>query len=268
MKISLKLNRSLDENAQEYFTKAKKQRKKISGAEKAIKITEEKLEKTKSVVNKPINIFTKIKKKVAKKWFEKYRWFYTSNEVLVVAGRDATTNEDLIKKHAEKDDLVLHTDMAGSPFAIIKKDSTNKEISEIDLSEAADFVLSYSRAWKAGFGNAEIFYVKPDQVTKTANAGEFLPKGAFMIRGKTNYIKNKINLCVGIYDLVENLDSKHKVFAGPEESAKIHCRQYFKLIPGNQKTSDIAKKLKSSFSSDLHIDEFIRIIPSASELKK
>lgn len=268
MKISLKLNKSLDENAQVFFKKAKKQRKKIPGAEIAIKNTEKKLEKLENSDNFEELKINKIKRSKKKKWFEKFRWFLTSNNFLVVAGRDANTNEDLIKKHVDKDDLVLHTDMAGSPFAVIKNNSSDKKITQKDIEESADFVLAYSRAWKAGFGNAEIFYVTPDQVSKTANQGEFLPKGSFMIRGKTNYIKNKINFCIGIYDLVDNSDYKNKVYAGPKESAKLHCSKFFSLIPGKQKTSLIAKKLKSLLSSDLHVDEFIRVIPSSSELKK
>jgi predicted ribosome quality control (RQC) complex YloA/Tae2 family protein len=266
MKLSLKINKTLDENAQEYFTKAKKLRKKISGAEKAILISKEKILKAENAPKEEIKQMSKIKK-VHRKWFEKFRWFLTSEGFLVIAGRDANTNEDIIKKHTDKDDIVFHTDMAGSPFVIIKKESCNKEITDKDLSECADFTLSFSRAWKKGFGNADIFYVKPDQVTKTANAGEHLGKGAFMIRGKTNYIQNKINLCIGIYEKGPK-EYVGRAFAGPEESAKIYCKKYFKLIPGNQKVSEIAKILKHELSSEVNLDEFIRVIPAGSELKK
>ncbi len=265
MRLSLKLNKNLEENAQEYFNKAKKLRKKISGAEKAIEITKQKIAKAEAAPKESISFIKKIKKAVSRKWFEKFHWFVTSNGFLVVAGRDATTNEDVIKKHTDKDDIVLHTDMAGSPFAVIKKESQEIDISEKDIEETADFLLAYSKAWKKGFGNADIFHVKPEQVTKQANSGEYLGKGAFMIRGKTNYIQNKINFCIGIYEDIE--EYKNKIFAGPEESAKKHCKKYFKLIPGKQKTSEIAKALKKELISDLDLDEFIRAIPTSSELK-
>jgi len=280
MKISLKINKTLEENAQEYFKKAKKIRKKIDGAEKAIERTKIKifdysneLNRTKQKLakadnNEKIEVknIKKIKSKQDKKWFDKFHWFVTSSGLLVVAGRDADTNEEVIKKYANKEDIVLHTDMSGSPFAVIKKEQ-NKDISEKDIEEAADFILAYSRAWKKGFGSADIFYVTPEQVTKTANPGEYLPKGAFMIRGKTNYITNKINFCIGIYDKEEN-DFAGRIFSGPEEAAKIHCSKYFKLIPGREKISQIAKIIKSKLASEIDLDEFIRVIPASSELKK
>lgn len=267
MKLSLKINKTLDENAQEYFIKAKKLRKKISGAKEAIKISKEKVSKTSDQPIEKIKQAVKIKK-VSKKWFEKFRWFITSNGFLVIAGRDAGTNEDVIKKHTDKDDIVLHTDMSGSPFVVIKKNSCNKEISQQDISESADFVLSYSKAWKKGFGNADIFYVNPDQVTKSAKQGEYLSRGSFMIRGKTNYIQNKLNFCVGIYDKIDDPEYSGRVFCGPEESARVYSKKYFKLIPGNSKTSQIAKFLKNELQSKIDLDEFIRVIPPSSDLKK
>jgi len=266
MKISLKINKTIEENAQEYFKKAKKLRRKIDGSEKAIERTKQKLAKADNSEKIEINQIKKIKTKQDKKWFDKFHWFVTSAGLLVIAGRDAVTNEEVIKKYAQPDEIVLHTDMSGSPFAIIKKQEA-KEISENDIKEAADFILAYSRAWKKGFGSADIFYVTPEQVTKTANPGEHLPKGAFMIRGKTNYIANKINFCIGIYDKEEG-DFVGRIFSGPEEAAKIHCSKCFKLVPGREKTSQIAKTIKSKLASEIDLDEFIRVIPASSELKK
>jgi len=265
MKISLKINKTIEENAQEYFKKAKKLKKKIGGSEKAIERTKQKLKEQGSKEKIEVKEIKKVQIRKDKKWFDKFHWFVTSAGLLVIAGRDADTNEEVIKKYAEKQDIVLHTDMAGSPFVVIKKEE-NKEISKKDIEEAADFVLAYSRAWKKGFGSADIFYVNPDQVTKTANPGEHLSKGAFMIRGKTNYIANKINFCIGIYDKKEN-DYVGRIFCGPEESAKEHCKEYFKLVPGREKTSQIAKTLKIKLDSNNDLDEFIRVIPASSELK-
>jgi len=266
VKIKLLLNKTIEENAEIYFNKAKKLKKKIPGAEKAIGQTKKKLESAKLVVEEAPKKLQKIIKK-KRKWFEKFHWFVTSNGFLVIAGRDATTNEDVIKKHANAEDLILHTDMSGSPFAVIKKNSVpESEISKIDLEESANFILAYSKAWKAGFGNADIFYVKPEQVTKEANSGEYLPKGAFMIRGKTNYIENEIDFCIGIYSLPD--EYKGAIFTGSEISAKKYCETYFKIIPGRQKTSDIAKSLKKKLNSENDLDEFVRAVPPSSELKK
>ena len=33
-------------------------------------------------------------------WFERYKWFITSGGRLVIAGRDAHTNDNVVKKHS------------------------------------------------------------------------------------------------------------------------------------------------------------------------
>ncbi len=265
MKIRLKINKSIDANAEEYFLKAKKFRKKLKGAVEALEKTKQKLK------NKKKEIKLEFKKRIVHKrnWFEHFHWSFTRNGFLIVGGRDASSNETLIKKYLEKNDLVLHTDMAGSPFVIIKfneclNKNTISKINKQDLEDAADFLLAYSRAWKFGFGNADIFYIKPDQISKEANTGEFLKKGSFVIRGKTTYIANKIDFCIGIY---KDKFFKDKVFVGNEVCAKIYSQKFFHLVPGKMKTSDIAKTVKQKTNSMIELDEFIRAIPSNSELK-
>ena len=35
------------------------------------------------------------------KWFEKLRWFVSSNNTLVIGGRDTNSNEKVVKKHLD-----------------------------------------------------------------------------------------------------------------------------------------------------------------------
>lgn len=255
MKITLDFRKSVEENAAEFFEKAKKAKKKLKGAKKALDKSLEKLkviEAKKLVIEKPK--ITKLKKR---EWFEKFRWFVSSDGLLVVGGRDATTNEIIIKKHADKGDLVFHTDMAGSPFIVIK--SEGKEIPETTIHETADFTADFSRAWKTGLSTLEVFYVNPDQVSKEANPGEYLGKGSFMIRGKTNYTKPQINLAIGMHD--------DKAMSGPVTAIKKHCKEYVTIIQGDKKTSEVAKLIQKKIGGDL--DEIIRALPAGGcEIKK
>src|SRR3989338_5363054 len=186
VRITLDIKKSVEQNAEIYFEKAKKAKSKAAGAKKALatfqKKLDELLEKQDVVAKKTQVHQTKVH--IKKEWYEKFRWFITSDGFLVIGGRDATTNEIVIKKYTEAKDIVFHTDMAGSPFLVIKADK--KEITKTAINEAADATCSFSRAWKMGLPTQSVFYVSPSQVTKEANAGEFLTKGAFMIRGKTN----------------------------------------------------------------------------------
>lgn len=251
MKITLDVSKSLEKNAEKYFEKAKKARKKIEGAKETVEKTAKKYEELKKKEEKELE---KEKRKAPprkKHWYEKFRWFITSDGFLVIGGRDATSNEIVIKKHTDEGDLVLHTDMAGSPFFVVKSDG--KKITETALKEAADATCTFSRAWKLGLTAQSVFYVKPEQVTKTAQPGEYLQKGAFMIKGKTNYIDNKINCAIGMTD-------GGAVMAGPVEAVKKHCKKHVVLQQGDEKTSKIAKQIQHKLGAEL--DDIIRAMPT------
>ncbi|MFC1768352.1 NFACT RNA binding domain-containing protein [Nanoarchaeota archaeon] len=248
--ITLNVHKSVEENASVYFEKAKQMKRKIIGAKEAIDSTKIKLKKIeKEFIKESAPLIEK--KAIKREWYEKFRWFFTSENLLVIMGRDATSNEIVIKKHTNADDLVLHTDMAGSPFTIIK--SEGKKIENASIEEAAIATASYSRAWKLGLTTLDVFYVKPDQVTKKAKSGEYLQKGAFMIYGKTNYLHPKLGLAIGI-------DENGKIMCGPEKAIKVHTKTYFLITPGDIKSSDVAKKLQKKFSAD--IDDIIRALPT------
>ena len=257
-KLTFDLNKNVEENAEVYFNKAKKIKKKLEGAKEALgKSLKEykklKLKKEKEESLQPSHAARSTKKE----WYEKFRWFFSSEGFLIIGGRDATSNEVLIKKHADKNDLVLHTDMAGSPFFVIKAE--NKKIGEKTINEAADATCSYSKAWKLGLSNTSVFYVKPEQVSKKAQSGEYLTKGAFMIYGKTNYVDNKINLAVGVKD--------GRIMGSPVEAIKKNCEKFVEVKQGRKKTSDVAKYIQKKIGGDL--DEIIRALPAGGcEVKK
>src|SRR3990167_8227718 len=197
MHIDIELTKSVDQNAGRYFDLAKKAKKKLEGARKALAESKQKLEKVQKEEDK---FWQEEEQKQAKKerkreWYEKFHWFISSEGFLCIGGKDATSNELVIKKHTEKEDLVLHTDMAGSPFFVIKN---GKEAGEETIKETAQAVAAYSRAWKLGHTSADVFYAKPEQVTKEANTGEFVPKGSFMVYGKTQYLYPKLEYAIGL----------------------------------------------------------------------
>src|SRR3989339_1573608 len=192
MEIEIFLSKNVEQNAGAYFDRAKKLKKKIPGIVKTIEAQKNKLLTFEKQDTNKIEKAIKVKKE----WYEKFRWFISSDGFLVVGGRDATSNEVVVKKHADNGDLVLHTDMAGSPFFVIK--SNGKKIPESTIKEAADATCTFSRAWKLGLQTSDVFYVFPEQVSKKTKAGEYMGKGAFMVYGKSNYVENKINLAVGI----------------------------------------------------------------------
>jgi predicted ribosome quality control (RQC) complex YloA/Tae2 family protein len=253
-RLVLDLKKSIEENASDYFEKAKKMKKKIKGAETAI---QQSLQKLKDIEAKKEKLAKEeAKEKLPereKEWYEKFRWFKSSKNFLVLGGRDATSNEIVVKKHTDTDDLVLHTDMAGSPFFVIK--SEGKTIPQSTIKEAADATCTFSRVWKLGLQTTEVLYVKPDQVSKKTQSGEYLTKGAFMIYGKTNYMENKINLAIG-------LTKDKAIMSGPLEAIKKHCKKYVTLKQGDEKVSSVAKKINHKLGKGLNLDEIIRALPA------
>src|SRR3989338_3908306 len=107
MQLTFDIKKSIEQNAGHYFEKAKKARKKIKGAEEAIARANEKLEKLKKEAEKEEKEKTVIERK--KEWYEKFRWFLSSEDLLCIGGRDATTNDILVRKYMEPGDIVLHT---------------------------------------------------------------------------------------------------------------------------------------------------------------
>jgi predicted ribosome quality control (RQC) complex YloA/Tae2 family protein len=259
MRITLDIRKSVEQNAQVYFEKAKHARKKTLGTRKALVIFQEKLEaeeRRKDEQLAKIRSDQERRDSVVKRkqeWYEKFRWFFSSEGFLVIGGRDATTNEIIIKKQTDKSDVVFHTDMAGSPFFVIKTEG--KEPGKDTLQEVADATLCFSRAWKLGLMTTPTFWVRPDQVSKEANPGEYMPKGAFMIRGKTNYISPTPNCAIGLLE-------DGGIMCAPLSSVKKHCKKFIVLEQGEKKPSDIAKLVKKKLGGET--DEIIKSLPSGS----
>ena len=280
MKIKLDLKKSLEENASDYFNIAKKSRGKIDSVKKIIEDFQRKHDREVKLQEEFKSNITKLNNN-KNHWFEKFKWFVTSEGFLVIGARDATSNEIIIKKHTSEEDIVFHTDMAGSPFVVIKKNSHEdvkklfgknnppNEIGIDSIKETATFCFTHSKAWKQGLSSTAVFWVKPDQVSKDANAGESLSKGAFVIRGKTNYVDYPLGYAVGLF----SSDKKEPVFlSGPLNSLKHYVDEPIIIEQGKEKPSLVAKNIRSQIRAvsevDVPLDLIVRNLPQGIQLKK
>jgi len=244
--FSLNLRNSVQKNAAEYYERSKRSEKRLEGALKAIEETKQKitaLEKQKNAVkaaetSKPI--VQRIEEK--RTWYEKFRWFHSSEGFLVLGGKDAVQNEILIKKHTEPHDLVFHADIVGAPFTIIKTEG--RIMSEQTIKETAQFAGAFSRAWKERFNAVDVYWVHPEQVSKTPPTGQFLAKGSFMIYGKKNYLR-QVELRTSIGILMKEIA---KVIGGPREAIACQTSLYLEIVPGEQPSGTLAKKVRELLS--------------------
>jgi predicted ribosome quality control (RQC) complex YloA/Tae2 family protein len=217
-----------------------------------------------------------VKLQVEKEWFERYRWFISSEGLLCIGGRDASSNSAIIRKHLTDQDLVFHAEVHGSPFFVVKNVPGNgAEQINISLLEAAQATVSFSRAWKDGLSVADAYWIFPEQVKKGAPTGQFLPKGSFVIQGKRNFVKGiEIRLALGVIVM----EKKYALMCGPQEAVKRRSIAYCVLLPGGNDPTSMAKKFKqemvgscSNISEDfkdlleylksLSMDEIIKTIP-------
>ncbi len=256
--VKISFRKSVAENAEKAYDDLKKLKSKLKGAKKSIERTGMEIEsalKKKEIENKKSE--GKIEKKEHLFWFERYRWFISSDSNIIIGGKDAKSNDLIVKKYLKEGDRYAHADIQGAPSIIIKSKDFKGEsldISENTLEEACIFAASFSKAWKQ-FAEAQAYWVLPEQVSKTAQSGEFVPRGGFIIRGKRNHKQCKLELAIGSIEI----DNQKKIMCGPVNAIKKHSERYVIFVPGSIKKNDFAKKLSKAF--DVGSDSIDRILP-------
>ncbi|MGZ7132797.1 MAG: NFACT RNA binding domain-containing protein, partial [Halobacteriota archaeon] len=218
---------------------------KAEGAERALTLSLKKMSEEQGSEAKQLGPEKRRIKKKRIRWYERYRWFISTEGFLVVGGRDADTNEELVKKYLEPRDIFLHADVHGAPAVIVK--SQGKEIPEPTLREAAQFAVSYSAIWKQGLGSGRCYWVYPDQVSKVPESGEHVPKGAFIIRGERHYLESPARLAIGIHD--------DKIVGGPVSAITRVAQLVVVLEPGKYNASDLAKMISRELLATAREDE-------------
>ena len=250
--FSFNLRDSIFDNANRYYERGKHAKEKSQGAlfalsdskRKLAKIEQELAEAEELKSLKPAEMMEALaKRKVTmenKEWYEKFRWYISSDGFLVVAGKDTVSNEVLIKKYTTPDDVVFHAEITGSPFVVIK--SEGKPVSEQALREAGEFAASFSRAWRENLGTADVYWVKVDQLSKSGPSGESVPHGAFFVVGKRNWSHNTpLRVAIGII-----VGEETTFVGGPVEAVKAKTKAYVVLVPGDTAGKELLKQILKS----------------------
>ncbi|WP_461864709.1 ribosome rescue protein RqcH [Thermococcus sp.] len=262
-KVKLYLEKSIGENAELYYEKAKKARHKLEGAKTAYENTKKKLREIEELIEEEMKKELNVKRleKRKKRWFEKFRWFISSEGFLVLGGKDATTNEMLIKKHMEEKDLYCHADVYGAPHVVIKN---GRKAGERTIFEACQFAVSMSKAWSRGVYSEDAYWAYPEQVTKKTPSGEYLGKGAFMVYGKRNWLHGlPLKLAVGVI----SYEGDEFVVCAPVDAIKVHTDRYVVIRPGSLRKSELVKKIKHIFEKwghKIREEEIMAVLPPGS----
>ena len=123
-----------------------KKTKTIEHSDKVITLAEEKAMKSlKQQTTKQVKNIQQMRKRF---WFEKFNWFITTENYLILSGRDAQQNDILIKRYMKKGDIYVHADVHGASSCIIKNPS-GKSIPKATLIETGIMTVCRSSAWNA-----------------------------------------------------------------------------------------------------------------------
>lgn len=112
-----------------------------------------------------------------------FREYILKSGNTIFLGKDAESNDELVKKYKGKRNIILHTVKPGSPFCVLEElDSSEKEI-----HEAAVICASRSQDWRDNKSNVQIHQFSGTEVRKP-----LVKKiGTWRIKGTPKVIKVK-----------------------------------------------------------------------------
>ena len=123
----------------------------------------------------------------------KFREFYTSSKKLILCGKSAEQNEELIKKNLSPEETVLHTRAPGSPFCVIK----NNKPTTKDIKETAIICAAFSKDWKKNKKNVEVHVFKASTISKQKG----MKPGTFSVKNAKGMIVKKPAIIKFLEDL-------------------------------------------------------------------
>ena len=177
-------------------------------------------------------------------WFERFNWFLSSDDMMVVSGKDAKSNEYLVKNIMKEYDLYVHSDCPGSGSCIILNPEklSSELIPNRTKEEAGMFVVAHTKTWDTNVPDSS-FWVNSDQVSRTPETGEYIKTGSFVIRGKRNYMTKSsfiMGLCVlfwngNVLTRSSDFDTKFAVISCAPYTSTSNCAYRKKIVPGTGK---------------------------------
>lgn len=213
MKIEIDIDKNAQQNAISYYEKAKKIKKKIEGCRATIERLKKEIQKIEK--EKEIKKEKKIRIVEEKEWYERFRFFFTTNNFLALCGKNAQQNQILFSKYFSEEDLFFHANIFGGGVLILKN---GKKAGEQDKVEAAQFAACYSNAWEEGYSTIDVYALPFSQVKPSTKKGEFL------LFGEREWFKN-VELCLRIGE------KNNKIIAIPKES-KVELKKELIIKPG------------------------------------
>ena len=254
MEIKIDFTKNAQQNANDYYNKAKKLESKKEGAKAAVEDLERKLEDEKRKKDEAEKAAGTPIKKGERRWYEKFHWFYTSKGKLAIGGRDAQQNELVNSRYFDDSDLFFHADIFGASVTIFKggKDSGIEERKEV-----AQFAGCYSSAWKNMQKSVDVYALTRDHVGKSTGKGS-LGTGSFLLSGEREWFRS-VELSLVMF-ISEGLNVVPRS-AFEKVKAQKGITTFAIVEQGNRQKSDAAKEIAKRL--DYHdIDYIMQQLPA------
>jgi hypothetical protein len=182
--------------------------------------------------------------------YQKYKWFFTSTNTLVVGGKSAAQNDLLIQdlKKEGVDYVMMHTAAPGSPFSCILKDPS--KVASADKQECATFTACFSKAWKGKAKKVIVHVFNLSQLNKQKSMNQ----GTWGVKGDIEEITvEDLRLAI--------VEQKEVLRAVPVATLK---GKKAKLIakPGTIDKQDLLAKLEIEYGEPLAKDEVLAALPA------
>jgi predicted ribosome quality control (RQC) complex YloA/Tae2 family protein len=288
-RVEVEVDTGVEKNADRLYKEAKRVEGKKEGAQAAIEDTREELAEVKArrdaweadddddededEETEPEDVDwlsrSSIPLRTEEHWYERFRWFRTSDGYLVIGGRNADQNEEIVKKYLNKHDLFFHTQAHGGPVTVVKATGPSEPSQAVEFPdstkrEAAQFAVSYSSTWKEGRFEGEAYMVTPDQVSKTPESGEYIEKGSFVVRGDRTYFRDvAAEVLVGV-----QCEGETRVLGGPPTAIEGRVETAVRLQPGRYAQNDAAKMVYRRFKETFADQSFVRKVASPDKIQE
>ena len=234
--IEIDLTKNAQQNANDYYNKAKKLELKKEGAKAAVSELEKRLKDEEKRKAESEGAAIGPVKKAERHWYEKFHWFFTSDGKLVVGGRDAQQNEIINSRYFEDKDLFFHADIFGASVTILKEGlGSKKEI----RNEVAQFAGCYSSAWKNMQKSVDVYALTRENVGKSTGKGS-LGTGSFLLSGEREWFRS-VELSLAMF-VSEGLNVVPKT-AFDILKAQRSIDRFVTVEQGNMQKSDAAKTI-------------------------
>jgi len=181
--------------------------------------------------------------------YNKFRWFFTSSGILVIGGKSAIQNDELLYRisNVKEDVVIMHTSSPGSPFSVILEDKT--KVSLDDIEECAVFTGCFSKAWKEGKAKTKVDIFSSSQIHKSKD----MKPGTWGVYGKVKTISVPLELAMTRQNSI--------LRAVPLKTLK-NKKKIVKIVPGKIDKDNMLAKLEIVMNEPLNRDEVLTALPA------